>query len=185
MWDTVTAKYLNHRWLYSTRSRAHRFHYHAVVDFSATGSPRGTRGSSHHRLCIEEPRPTHGGGWGRDIRPLCQRPRFNGVASHAPRIGFPVCRQDTTPVGLTYITTVTSGSPCASRTVIEEFGSDATDPAITTDAGPAHPWRSFTTDKEVAILRPYTDYPQRHLDFRHLWMANSLQADLQPPTTTR
>jgi Ricin-type beta-trefoil lectin domain/Cellulase (glycosyl hydrolase family 5) len=149
MWDTVTAKYLNNPLVYfDPINEPIGFTTTQWLDFAATWIAReNTAGVPSNRLFIEGAQ-LDGGGWGSDIRPLCNDSRFNGVYLAMHRYGFPYAAR-TYSQWVTDITTLIGN--CASRTVIEEFGSES-DTGINYDATP-----TGTTDKEVAYLRAITD----------------------------
>jgi hypothetical protein len=149
MWDTLSAKYASNPLVYfDPINEPIGFTTQQWLDFAATWIAReNANGIPSSRLFIEGAQ-LDGGGWGSDLRPLCNDPRFNGVYLAMHRYGFPYAAR-TYDQWVTDITTLMGN--CSNRTVIEEFGSEA-DTGINYDATP-----SATTDKEVAFLRAITD----------------------------
>ena len=149
MWDTVTAHYLSNPLVYfDPINEPIGFTTAQWLDFAATWIAReNAAGVPNSRLFIEGAQ-LDGGGWGSDLRPLCNDSRFNGVYLAMHRYGFPYGAR-TYDQWVSDITTLMGN--CASRTVIEEFGAEA-DTGINYDATP-----SGSTDKEVAYLRAITD----------------------------
>ena len=149
MWDTVTARYLSNPLVYfDPINEPIGFTTQQWLNFAAAWIAReNSEGVPSNRLFIEGAQ-LDGGGWGSDLRPLCNDSRFNGVYLAMHRYGFPYAAR-TYDQWVSDITTLMGN--CSSRTVIEEFGSEA-DTGINYDATP-----SGTTDKEVAYLRAITD----------------------------
>jgi hypothetical protein len=149
MWDTITAKYLNQPLVYlDPINEPIGFNTTDWLNFAANFISHETgEGMPANRLFIEGAQ-LDGGGWGSDIRPLCTDSRFNGVYLALHRYGFPYGSR-TYSQWITDITTLIGN--CASRTVIEEFGSES-DQGINYDAQP-----TGTSNKEVAYLRAITD----------------------------
>jgi hypothetical protein len=154
MWDTEIARYLNNPLIYfdpmnepvgMTTPQWLNFAANWITRASAAGLPRS-------RMFIEGAQ-ADGGGWGTDLRPLCNDSRFDGVYLAMHRYAFPYGAR-------TYDDWVndikTYMGNCSSRTVIEEFGADA-DNGINYDATP-----SSTTPKEVAFLRAITDVARQY-----------------------
>jgi hypothetical protein len=149
MWDTITSRYVNQPLVYlDPINEPIGFTTSQWLDFAANFITRETgEGMPSNRLFIEGAQ-LDGGGWGSDLRPLCNDSRFNGVYLAMHRYGFPYGTRSYSD----WVSDITSlMGNCASRTVIEEFGSES-DTAINYDAQP-----SGTTDKEVAYLRAITD----------------------------
>ncbi|MFE4911290.1 ricin-type beta-trefoil lectin domain protein [Streptomyces sp. NPDC056652] len=149
MWDTVIARYLANPLVYFdpmnepvgfTTAEWLNFAANWITRASAAGLPRD-------RMFIEGAQ-IDGGGWGSDLRPLCDDSRFNGVYLAMHRYAFPY-EARTYAYWVNDIKTLMGN--CTDRTVIEEFGADA-DNGIDYDATP-----SATTPKEVAFLRAITD----------------------------
>jgi hypothetical protein len=149
MWDTLAARYLSNPLIYfDPINEPIGFNTTQWLNFAATWIARmNTAGVASNRLFIEGAQ-LDGGGWGSDLRPLCNDSRFNGVYLGMHRYAFPYGSR-TYDQWVTDITTL-MGS-CTSRTVIEEFGASA-DTGVNFNATP-----SGTTDKEVAYLRALTD----------------------------
>lgn len=149
MWDTITAKYVNQPLVYlDPINEPIGFTTPQWLDFAANFITRETgEGMPGNRLFIEGAQ-LDGGGWGSDLRPLCNDSRFNGVYLAMHRYGFPYAAR-TYSDWVTDITTLMGN--CSSRTVIEEFGSES-DSGIDYDAQP-----TATSNKEVAYLRAITD----------------------------
>jgi hypothetical protein len=149
MWDTVSAHYQSNPLVYfDPINEPIGFTTPQWLDFAATFNAReNTNGIPSSRLFIEGAQ-ADGGGWGTDLRPLCNDARFNGVYLAMHRYAFPYGSR-TYADWVNDITTY-MGS-CSSRTVIEEFGVSA-DTSVDFHATP-----SGTTDKEVAFLKAMTD----------------------------
>jgi hypothetical protein len=149
MWDTVTAHYLSNPLVYfDPINEPIGFTTTQWLDFAATWIAReNAAGVPNSRLFIEGAQ-LDGGGWGSDLRPLCNDARFNGVYLAMHRYAFPYGAR-TYDQWVSDITSLMGN--CASRTVIEEFGASA-DTGVDFNATP-----SGTTDKEVAYLRALTD----------------------------
>jgi hypothetical protein len=149
MWDTLAARYLSNPLVYlDPINEPIGFNTTQWLNFAATWITRMTSaGVPANRLFIEGAQ-LDGGGWGSDLRPLCNDARFNGVYLGMHRYAFPYGNR-TYDQWVSDITTLMGN--CASRTVIEEFGASA-DTGVNFNATP-----SGTTDKEVAYLRALTD----------------------------
>ena len=149
MWDTITAKYVNQPLVYlDPINEPIGFNTTDWLNFAANFITHETgQGMPSNRLFIEGAQ-LDGGGWGSDIRPLCNDSRFNGVYLALHRYGFPYGSR-TYSDWVNDLNTLIGN--CAPRTVIEEFGSES-DTGINYDTQP-----SGTTDKEVAYLRAITD----------------------------
>jgi hypothetical protein len=149
MWDTVTARYLSNPLVYfDPINEPIGFTTTQWLNFAATWIAReNAAGIPNSRLFIEGAQ-LDGGGWGSDLRPLCNDARFNGVYLGMHRYAFPYGAR-TYAQWVSDITTLMGN--CSSRTVIEEFGASA-DTSVDFNATP-----SGTTDKEVAYLRAITD----------------------------
>jgi hypothetical protein len=149
MWDTVTARYLSNPLVYfDPINEPIGFTTTQWLDFAATWITRqNAAGVPNDRLFIEGAQ-LDGGGWGSDLRPLCNDSRFNGVYLGMHRYAFPYGAR-TYDQWVSDITTLMGN--CASRTVIEEFGASA-DTGVDFNATP-----TGMTDKEVAYLRAITD----------------------------
>ncbi|MFD0636119.1 ricin-type beta-trefoil lectin domain protein [Catenulispora yoronensis] len=149
MWDTLAAKYKSQPLVYlDPINEPIGFTTQQWLDFAATWITRMTGdGVPSNRLFVEGAQ-LDGGGWGSDLRPLCNDARFNGVYLAMHRYGFPYAAR-TYDQWVTDITTLMGN--CSSRTVIEEFGAES-DTGVDYDAAP-----SGTTDKEVAFLKAVTD----------------------------
>ncbi len=149
MWDTITAKYVNQPLVYlDPINEPIGFNTTDWLNFAANFITRETgEGMPSNRLFIEGAQ-LDGGGWGSDIRPLCNDSRFNGVYLALHRYGFPYGSR-TYSDWVNDLNTLIGN--CGSRTVIEEFGAES-DTGINYDQQP-----SGTTDKEVAYLRAITD----------------------------
>jgi hypothetical protein len=156
MWDTVTARYLGNPLVYfDPINEPIGFTTTQWLNFAATWINRVTAaGVPRNRLFIEGAQ-ADGGGWGTDLRPLCNDSRFDGTYLAMHRYAFPYGAR-------TYDQWVTDINMylgnCADRAVIEEFGASA-DTGADFNATP-----TGTTDKEVAFLRAITDVIRtRHL----------------------
>ena len=149
MWDTVTAHYLANPLVYfDPINEPIGFSTPQWLNFAAAFVAReNAAGVPNNRLFIEGAQ-LDGGGWGSDLRPLCNDARFNGVYLALHRYAFPYGAR-TYAQWVSDITTLMGN--CTSRTVIEEFGASA-DTGVNFNATP-----SDTTDKEVAYLRALTD----------------------------
>ena len=149
MWDTVTAHYLSNPLVYfDPINEPIGFNTTQWLNFAATWIAReNANGVPNSRLFIEGAQ-LDGGGWGSDLRPLCNDARFNGVYLAMHRYAFPYGAR-TYDQWVSDITSLMGN--CSSRTVIEEFGASA-DTGVNFDATP-----SGTTDKEVAYLKALTD----------------------------
>ncbi|GAA2576299.1 hypothetical protein GCM10010399_02430 [Dactylosporangium fulvum] len=149
MWDTLAARYRSNPLIYfDPINEPIGFNTTQWLDFAATWVARmNTAGIPGNRLFIEGAQ-LDGGGWGSDLRPLCNDSRFNGVYLGLHRYAFPYGSR-TYDQWVSDITTLMGN--CASRTVIEEFGASA-DTGVDFNATP-----TGTTDKEVAYLRAITD----------------------------
>jgi Ricin-type beta-trefoil lectin domain/Cellulase (glycosyl hydrolase family 5)/Ricin-type beta-trefoil lectin domain-like len=148
MWDTITAKYVNQPLVYlDPINEPIGFTTSQWLDFAANFITRETgEGMPANRLFIEGAQ-LDGGGWGSDIRPLCSDSRFNGVYLAMHRYGFPYPARSYSD-WVTDITTLIGN--CASRTVIEEFGSES-------DQGYDYDNPTGTSNQEVAYLDAITD----------------------------
>ena len=149
MWDTVSAHYQTNALVYfDPINEPIGFTTTQWLDFAATFITReNSHGIPSSRLFIEGAQ-ADGGGWGTDLRPLCNDARFNGVYLAMHRYAFPYGSR--TYADWVSDITMYMGS-CSSRTVIEEFGASA-------DTGTDfHATPSGTTDKEVAYLKAITD----------------------------
>jgi len=154
MWDTVTGRYRDQPLVYfDPINEPIGFTTPQWLDFAATFIARETaNGIPRSRLFIEGAQ-ADGGGWGTDLRPLCNDPRFDGVYLAMHRYAFPYGAR-TYDQWYSDIT-MYMGS-CASRTVIEEFG-------VSADTGvDFHATPSSTTNKEVAFLRAITDIMRQY-----------------------
>ncbi|MEV4518237.1 RICIN domain-containing protein [Dactylosporangium sp. NPDC049525] len=149
MWDTLAARYLANPLVYfDPINEPIGFNTTQWLNFAATWIGRmNAAGIASNRLFIEGAQ-LDGGGWGSDLRPLCNDARFNGVYLGMHRYAFPYGAR-TYDQWVTDITTLMGN--CTARTVIEEFGASA-DTGVDFNATP-----SGTTDKEVAYLRALTD----------------------------
>jgi Ricin-type beta-trefoil lectin domain/Cellulase (glycosyl hydrolase family 5) len=149
MWDTVTAHYLSNALVYfDPINEPIGFTTTQWLDFAAIWKAReNAAGVPNSRLFIEGAQ-ADAGGWGSDLRPLCNDARFNGVYLAMHRYAFPYGAR-TYAQWVSDITTLIGN--CSARTVIEEFGASA-DTGVDFNATP-----SGTTDKEVAYLRAITD----------------------------
>ncbi|GAA2580964.1 hypothetical protein GCM10010399_08420 [Dactylosporangium fulvum] len=149
MWDTLAARYLSNPLIYfDPINEPIGFNTAQWLDFAATWIARmNAAGLPNNRMFIEGAQ-LDGGGWGSDIRPLCNDARFNGVYLALHRYAFPYGSR-TYDQWVTDLTTLIGN--CADRTVIEEFGASA-DTGVDFNATP-----SGSTDKEVAYLRALTD----------------------------
>ncbi|WP_179282152.1 ricin-type beta-trefoil lectin domain protein [Streptosporangium subroseum] len=149
MWDTLTTRYRgNPQIFFDPINEPIGFSTPQWLDFAANWISRQTaNGFPRERMLIEGAQ-ADGGGWGTDLRPLCNDSRFEGVYLAMHRYAFPYPAR-------TYTEWVNDikmyMGNCASRTLIEEFGADA-DNGIDYNATP-----SATTPKEVAYLRAITD----------------------------
>ena len=148
MWDTITAKYVNQPLVYlDPINEPIGFTTTQWLNFAANFITRETgEGMPANRLFIEGAQ-LDGGGWGSDLRPLCNDARFNGVYLAMHRYGFPYSAR-TYSQWVTDITTLMGN--CSSRTVIEEFGSES-------DQGYDYDNPTSTSNKEVAYLDAITD----------------------------
>ncbi|GAA4250385.1 RICIN domain-containing protein [Dactylosporangium darangshiense] len=149
MWDTLAARYQANPLIYfDPINEPIGFNTTQWLDFAATWITRmNGAGIPSGRLFIEGAQ-LDGGGWGSDLRPLCNDARFNGVYLGMHRYAFPYGSR-TYAQWVSDITTLMGN--CSSRTVIEEFGASA-DTGVDFNATP-----SGSTDKEVAYLRALTD----------------------------
>jgi hypothetical protein len=149
MWDTLAARYLSNPLVsFDPINEPIGFTTTQWLNFAATWVARmNGAGIPGNRLFIEGAQ-LDGGGWGSDLRPLCNDSRFNGVYLGMHRYAFPYGAR-TYDQWVSDITTLMGN--CASRTVIEEFGASA-DTGVDFNATP-----SGSTDKEVAYLRALTD----------------------------
>jgi hypothetical protein len=149
MWDTVSAHYLTTPQVYlDPINEPIGFTTTQWLNFAATFVTRmNTNGIPSDRLFIEGAQ-ADGGGWGTDLRPLCNDSRFNGVYLAMHRYAFPYGSRTYTDWVNDIVTYMGS---CSSRTVIEEFGASS-DTGVDFNATP-----SGTTDKEVAYLKAITD----------------------------
>jgi ricin-type beta-trefoil lectin protein/F5/8 type C domain-containing protein/cellulase (glycosyl hydrolase family 5) len=149
MWDTLAARYLSNPLVYfDPINEPIGFNTAQWLNFAATWIARmNAAGLPNNRMFIEGAQ-LDGGGWGSDIRPLCNDARFNGVYLALHRYAFPYGSR-TYDQWVTDLTTLIGN--CADRTVIEEFGASA-DTGVDFNATP-----SGSTDKEVAYLRALTD----------------------------
>lgn len=154
MWDTVSAKYASQPLVYfDPINEPIGFTTQQWLDFAATFITReNNNGIPSNRLFIEGAQ-LDGGGWGSDLRPLCNDSRFNGVYLAMHRYAFPYAAR-TYDQWVTDITTLMGN--CSSRTVIEEFGT-SNDTGVNFDQAP-----SSTTDKEVAFLKALTDVVRQY-----------------------
>jgi Ricin-type beta-trefoil lectin domain/Cellulase (glycosyl hydrolase family 5) len=149
MWDTEIAKYLSNPLVYfDPMNEPVGFTTAQWLDFAANWITRASgEGLPRNRMFIEGAE-ADSGGWGSDLRPLCNDSRFDGTYLAMHRYAFPYGSR-------TYDDWVndikTYMGNCSARTVMEEFGADA-DNGINYDATP-----SDTTPKEVAFLRAITD----------------------------
>jgi hypothetical protein len=149
MWDTEIARYLGNPLVYfDPMNEPVGFTTAQWLDFAANWIARASsHGLPRSRMFIEGAQ-ADGGGWGSDLRPLCNDSRFNGVYLAMHRYAFPYGARsydDWVSDIKMYM------GNCSSRTVMEEFGADA-DNGIDYNATP-----SATTPKEVAFLRAITD----------------------------
>ena len=160
MWDTLAARYLSNPLVYlDPINEPIGFTTTQWLNFAATWIARMTAaGVPGNRLFIEGAQ-LDGGGWGSDLRPLCNDSRFNGVYLGMHRYAFPYGSR-TYDQWVSDITTLMGN--CSSRTVIEEFGASA-DTGVDFNATP-----TGTTDKEVAYLRAITDVA-RNLHIGTIW----------------
>ena len=154
MWDTVSARYVSNPRVYlDPINEPIGFTTTEWLNFAATFITRmNTNGIPSDRLFIEGAQ-LDGGGWGSDLRPLCNDSRFNGVYLGMHRYAFPYGNRTYTDW---FNDIVMLMGNCASRTVIEEFGASA-DTGVDFNATP-----SGTTDKEVAYLRALTDVVRQY-----------------------
>lgn len=149
MWDTVIGRYLPNPLVYfDPMNEPVGFTTAQWLDFAANWITReSSAGVPKNRMFIEGAQ-ADAGGWGSDLRPLCNDSRFGGTYLAMHRYGFPYGSR-------TYDDWVndikTYMGNCASRTVMEEFGADA-DTGNDYDAPP-----TSTSDKEIAYLRAITD----------------------------
>jgi hypothetical protein len=149
MWDTVSAHYETNPLVYfDPINEPIGFTTPQWLDFAAAFIAReNSNGIPSSRLFIEGAQ-ADGGGWGTDLRPLCNDARFDGVYLAMHRYAFPYGSR-TYADWVNDITTYMGN--CSSRTVIEEFG-------VSADTGTDfHATPSGTTDKEVAFLHAITD----------------------------
>jgi hypothetical protein len=148
MWDTITSKYVNQPLVYlDPINEPIGFTTSQWLDFAANFITRETgEGMPANRLFIEGAQ-LDGGGWGSDLRPLCNDSRFNGVYLAMHRYGFPYAAR-TYSAWVTDITTLMGN--CSSRTVIEEFGSES-------DQGYDYDNPTASSPGEVAYLDAITD----------------------------
>jgi len=148
MWDTITAKYVSQPLVYlDPINEPIGFTTAQWLDFAANFITRETgEGMPANRLFIEGAQ-LDGGGWGSDLRPLCNDSRFNGVYLAMHRYGFPYPARSYSQ-WVTDITTLMGN--CSSRTVIEEFGSES-------DQGYDYDNPTSTSNQEVAYLDAITD----------------------------
>lgn len=150
MWDTVSARYQsNPRVYFDPINEPIGFTTTQWLDFAATWiSRQASNGIPADRLFIEGAQ-LDGGGWGSDLRPLCNDSRFNGVYLALHRYAFPYGSR-TYADWTNDLNTITGN--CKNRTVIEETG-------VSADTGvDFHATPSGSTDKEVAFLRAITDF---------------------------
>jgi hypothetical protein len=149
MWDTITSKYVNQPLVHlDPINEPIGFTTPQWLDFAANFITRETgEGMPSNRLFIEGAQ-LDGGGWGSDLRPLCNDSRFNGVYLALHRYGFPYGARSYSD-WVNDITTLMGN--CTSRTVIEEFGSES-DQGIDYDNPP-----TGTSNKEVTYLQAITD----------------------------
>ncbi|MFC4998243.1 ricin-type beta-trefoil lectin domain protein [Dactylosporangium cerinum] len=150
MWDTLATRYRTNDLIYfDPINEPIGFNTTQWLNFAATWVTRmTTAGMPANRLFIEGAQ-LDGGGWGSDLRPLCNDPRFDGVYLGLHRYAFPYGNRTYTDW---YNDLTTLVGNCAARTVIEEFGASA-DTGVDFNTTP-----SGTTDKEVAYLRAVTDF---------------------------
>ncbi|GAA2331442.1 RICIN domain-containing protein [Dactylosporangium salmoneum] len=154
MWDTLATRYRGNPLIYfDPINEPIGFNTTQWLDFAATWIARmNADGLTNDRLFIEGAQ-LDGGGWGSDLRPLCNDARFNGVYLAMHRYAFPYGSRTYAQ----WVSDITSlFGNCASRTVIEEFGASA-DTGVDFNAQP-----SGTTDKEVAYLRAVTDVARQY-----------------------
>ena len=149
MWDTLTARYRSNPQIYfDPINEPVGFTTPQWLDFAANWIARETaNGFPRERMFIEGAQ-ADSGGWGSDLRPLCDDTRFDGVYLAMHRYAFPYAAR-TYDQWVSDITTYMGN--CSNRTVMEEFGADA-DNGIDYSATP-----SATTPKEVAFLAAITD----------------------------
>lgn len=149
MWDTVVARYLdNPQIFFDPMNEPVGFTTDQWLDFAAAWVDRqSAAGLSRDRMLIEGAQ-IDGGGWGSDLRPLCDDARFDGVYLALHRYAFPY---EARSYEFWVDDIKMLMGDCASRTVVEEFGADA-DNGIDYNATP-----SASTPKEVAFLRAITD----------------------------
>jgi hypothetical protein len=154
MWDTLAARYQGNPLIYfDPINEPIGFNTTQWLNFAATWIGRMTAaGIPGNRLFIEGAQ-LDGGGWGSDLRPLCNDSRFNGVYLGMHRYAFPYGSR-TYDDWVNDITSMMGN--CSSRTVIEEFGASA-DTGADFNATP-----TASTDKEVAYLRALTDVVRRY-----------------------
>ncbi|WP_238014447.1 RICIN domain-containing protein [Dactylosporangium sp. AC04546] len=154
MWDTLAARYLSNPLVYfDPVNEPIGFTTPQWLDFAAAWVARmNAAGIPGNRLFVEGAQ-LDGGGWGSDLRPLCNDARFNGVYLGMHRYAFPYGSR-TYEQWVTDITTLMGN--CAARTVIEEFGASA-DTGVDFNAAP-----TATSDKEVAYLRAITDVARNY-----------------------
>jgi len=149
MWDTLAARYASNPLIYfDPINEPIGFNTPTWLNFAATWISRMSgEGIPQNRMFIEGAQ-LDGGGWGSDLRPLCNDSRFNGVYLAMHRYAFPYGSRSYSD----WVTDITSlMGNCTSRTVIEEFGASA-DTGTDFNAAP-----TATTDKEVAFLKALTD----------------------------
>lgn len=149
MWDTLTARYAGNSQIYfDPINEPIGFTTPQWLDFAAQWINRvSAAGFPRNRMLIEGAQ-LDGGGWGSDLRPLCNDSRFAGTYLAMHRYAFPYGARSYDD-WVNDIKTLMGN--CAARTVVEEFGADA-DNGIDYSATP-----SATTPKEVAFLRAITD----------------------------
>ncbi|WP_344933892.1 ricin-type beta-trefoil lectin domain protein [Sphaerisporangium flaviroseum] len=149
MWDTLTARYVNNPQIYfDPINEPIGFTTPQWLDFAANWIARvSSAGFPRNRMLIEGAQ-ADGGGWGSDLRPLCNDSRFAGTYLAMHRYAFPYAAR-TYDQWVNDIKTYMGN--CPARTIVEEFGADA-DNGINYNATP-----SASTPKEVAFLRAITD----------------------------
>ncbi len=154
MWDTVSLHYQGNPLVYfDPINEPIGFTTPQWLDFAAAFIAReNSNGIPSSRLFVEGAQ-ADGGGWGTDLRPLCNDSRFSGVYLAMHRYAFPYGSRTYTD-WVNDITTYMGN--CSSRTVIEEFGASA-DTNVDFDAAP-----TATSDKEVAYLRAITDVARQY-----------------------
>jgi hypothetical protein len=154
MWDTLTARYVNNPLIYfDPINEPIGFTTTQWLDFAAQWIARvSSAGFPRNRMLIEGAQ-ADAGGWGTDLRPLCNDSRFAGTYLAMHRYAFPYGAR-TYDEWVNDIKTYMGN--CSARTVMEEFGADA-DNGIDYNATP-----SATTPKEVAFLRAITDVVRQY-----------------------